>query len=109
MKPETEGIVVLTEEQVVHNQQLEQAEHHQISLLKLVLLVAELMVVLAADLEVLEVVVDTMEVAAVHLAQVGAGAAVAAEVAIRIQHFVALLFIPKEHKLSVLALLYMEV
>jgi len=68
-------------------------------------------VVLVADLVVLEVVVATMAVMAVmavHLARALAGAA-AAEVAIRIQHFVALLFILKELKRLVLVLLYMEV
>tara|TARA_B110000902_G_scaffold111205_1_gene131243 strand:- start:504 stop:716 length:213 start_codon:yes stop_codon:yes gene_type:complete len=70
------------------------------------------MVVLVADLVVLEVVVATMAVMAVmavHLARALAGAAAAAEVAIRIQHFVALLFILKELKRLVLVLLYMEV
>ena len=55
------------------------------------------------------VVADTMAAAAAQLEDPGAGAAVAAEVAIRTHHAVALLFIHKVLKRLVSVLLYMEV
>ena len=109
MKQETEQIISPTAVEGAHNPQEEVVELVLMGLVigfqpqmeVTVLLVTEDTVITLEKEPVAAAVADIMEVAVALLVEAGAGAAVAVEVAIHIQHFVVQLSILKERNLLV--------